>query len=54
MKFITQIGGRLGIYTQIGFYTFDGFKYYCNNDRFSAPTTANSKTTLFLNYIKRK
>lgn len=57
MKFITQIGLRLGIYTQIsfyGFYGFDGFEYYCNDDRFNPPTKTNSTTPLFLNYIKRK
>ena len=54
MKFITQIGHRLGIYTQISFYSFDGFEYYCNDDRFNPPTKANSTTPLFLNYIKRK
>ena len=54
MKLITQIYLRLGIYTQIGFYSFDGFEYYCNDDRFNPPTKANSETPLFLNYIKRK
>ena len=54
MKIRTQIGLRLGIYTQIGFYSFDGFEYYCNDDRFNPPTKANSETPLFLKYIKRR
>ena len=54
MKIRTQEGGRVGIYGQIIFHSFDGFEYYCNGSRFSPPTKANSQTPLFLNYIKRK